>query len=192
MGSHGTSREVNAAGPKRETTSDWSLLKRVTQEDEEALSALYDRYCGLVFSIAKRILHNSGEAEEVLQNVFYQAWCTAARFDPAKGSFAGWLLVAARSHAIAKLHHEDVRVEKLDENGVWLPLDIESHSGQKLLSEKVRSAMAGVPKDQRDATECAYFEGISFTETEQKTAQRPGMTRAHLHSAMGALKKVLG
>jgi len=188
---HGTSCKVNAAGPKRETTSDWSLLKRIAQEDEEALSALYDRYSGLVFSTAKRILYNSGEAEEVLQNVFYQVWCTAARFDPAKGSFAGWLLVTARNQAIAKLRSKDVHAEDLDENGVWLPVDMESHSDQKLLGEKVRSAMAGVAEDQREAMEYAYFEGISFTEMEQKTAQPLQTLPARLHVAMDALKKVL-
>jgi len=182
---------VNAAGPKRETTSDWSLLKRVAQQDEEALSALYDRYSGLVFSTAKRILHSSGEAEEVLQHVFYKAWCTAGRFDPAKGSFAGWLLVAARNQAIAKLHPKDLRAEELDQNGVWLPVDIEAHSDQKRLGEKVQSVMAGVPNDQREALEAAYFEGISFTEMEHKTAEPLQTSKASLHSALDALKKVL-
>ena len=72
------------------TTSDWSLLRRIAL-NEEALPALYDRYSGLVFSVAKRIVHRTGEAEEILQDVFYRVWRTAERFDQAKGSLAGWL-----------------------------------------------------------------------------------------------------
>jgi RNA polymerase sigma-70 factor, ECF subfamily len=88
------------------TTSDRSLLRQIAQKDEEALSALYDRYSGLVFSAAKRILHRTGEAEEILQDVFFQVWSTAERFDQEKGSLAGWLLVAARNRAISKMRRK--------------------------------------------------------------------------------------
>ena len=57
--------------------SDWSLLERVSRKDEEALSALYDRYGGLVFSEAKRILRDTGAAEEILQHLLYQVWETS-------------------------------------------------------------------------------------------------------------------
>ena len=62
---------VATASTRGETSSDWYLLQRIAAKDEEALSALYDRYSGLVFSMAKRVLHRTGEAEEVLQDVFY-------------------------------------------------------------------------------------------------------------------------
>ena len=59
--------------------SDWSLLERVVRRDEAALSELYDRYSGLVYSEAKRILRDAGAAEEILQDLFYQVWRTAGR-----------------------------------------------------------------------------------------------------------------
>ena len=185
------SGEVNTAGTSRETTSDWSLLKRIAQKDEEALSALYDRYSGLVFSIAKRVLQRTGEAEEVLQDVFYQIWCTAERFDPAKGSLAGWLLVVTRNRAISKLRGKSNRVEELDENGVHLPVEIEAHAAQNLLLDKVRAVMAGLPDGQREALEYAYFEGMSHSEIAQKTGQPLGTIKTRLRCAMEALKKVL-
>jgi RNA polymerase sigma-70 factor, ECF subfamily len=89
--------------PAGATTTDWSLLERIGQRDEEALSALYDRYGGWVFSEAKRILRDTGAAEEILQDLFFQAWRTAEKFEQPKGALAGWLLVAARGRAIAKL-----------------------------------------------------------------------------------------
>jgi RNA polymerase sigma-70 factor, ECF subfamily len=80
---------------------------------DRTLSALYDRYSGLVFSVAKRIVPRTGEAEEILQDVFYQVWRTAERFDQAKGSLVGWLLVAARNRVMSKLRRKSGPAEEL-------------------------------------------------------------------------------
>jgi RNA polymerase sigma-70 factor (ECF subfamily) len=182
---------VKTTSTSGEATSDWSLLERIAQKDEVAFSALYDRYCGLVFSTAKRILHGTGEAEEILQDVFYQVWCTAERFDQARGSLAGWLLVAARNRAISKLRRKTDRTEELSENGVSLGVDMESHAAQKLLLGKVRSVMASLPDGEREALECAYFEGMSHSEIARKTGQPLGTVKTRIRSAMDTLKKVL-
>ncbi|MGB9434974.1 MAG: sigma-70 family RNA polymerase sigma factor [Candidatus Acidiferrum sp.] len=173
------------------TTTDWSLLARIGQRDEEALSALYDRYSGLVFSEAKRILRDTGAAEEILQDLFYQIWRTSERFDPAKGSLAGWLLVAARNRAISKLRRRSGISEELDENGVTLSVDVELHAAQNLLLDKVKAVMGSLPENQREALECAYFEGMSHTEIAKKTGQPLGTVKTRIRSAMEALKKVL-
>jgi RNA polymerase sigma-70 factor, ECF subfamily len=182
---------VTPQGTAGEATTDWSLLARIGQKDEEALSALYDRYSGLVYSEAKRILRDTGAAEEILQDLFYQVWRTAERFDPAKGSLAGWLLVAARNRAISKLRRKSRKSEELDENGVSLGVDLESHAAQNLLLEKVRTVMGSLPEGQREALECAYFEGMSHTEIAEKTGQPLGTVKTRIRSAMESLKKVL-
>ena len=178
-------------GTTGETTTDWSLLARIGQKDEEALSALYDRYSGLVYSEAKRILRDAEAAEEILQDLFYQVWRTAERFDPAKGSLAGWLLVAARNRAISKLRRKSGKGEELDEKGVSLKIDVESRAAQSLLLEKVRTVMGNLPENQREALECAYFQGMSHTEIAEKTGQPLGTVKTRIRSAMEALKKVL-
>jgi RNA polymerase sigma-70 factor, ECF subfamily len=182
---------VTPQGTTRETTTDWSLLARIGKKDEEALSALYDRYSGLVFSEAKRILRDTGAAEEILQDLFYQVWRTAERFDPARGSLAGWLLVAARNRAISKLRRKSGPTEELDEKGVSLKIDVESRAAQNLLLDKVRTVMGNLPENQREALECAYFEGMSHTEIAEKTGQPLGTVKTRIRSAMEALKKVL-
>ena len=173
-----------------ETTSDWSLLRRIAQRDEEALSALYDRYSRLVFSAAKRILHRTGEAEEILQDVFYHVWRTAERFEQSKGSLAGWLLVAARNRALSKLRRKADAAEQIDENGVILNVAIESRAAQNLLLDKVRRLTESLPDLQREAMEYAYFEGLSPSEIALETCQPPGTVKTCLHNAMEALKKV--
>jgi RNA polymerase sigma-70 factor, ECF subfamily len=182
---------VTPEGTTEDTTTDWSLLSRIGQKDEEALSALYDRYSGLVFSEAMRILRDTGAAEEILQDLFYQVWRTAERFDPARGSLAGWLVVAARNRAISKLRRKSGKSQELDEKAVSLKIDVESQAAQSLLLDKVRTVMGNLPQNQREALECAYFEGMSHTEIAEKTGQPLGTVKTRIRSAMEALKKVL-
>ena len=170
--------------------TDGSLLARIGRKDEEALSALYDRYSGLVFSEAARILHNTGAAEEILQDLFFQIWRTAERFDSTKGSLAGWLLVSARDRAISTLRKR-AKDEQLDENGVRLDINLESHAAQNLFLQKARAVLGDLPENQREALECAYFEGMSHTEIAKKTGQPVGTVKTSIRCAMEALQKAL-
>ena len=171
--------------------SDWSLLERVVQQDESALSELYDRYNGLVFSEAKRILRDAGAAEEILQDLFYQVWRTASQFDPARGSLAGWLAVVARNRAISKLRKKSGRGEELQENAVDLRVDMETSASRNLLVEKVRKVLGSLPEGQRAAVEYAYFEGMSHSEIAAKTGEPLGTIKTRIRSAMETLKQVL-
>ena len=182
---------MRAAGHAEDASNDWSLLLRIRQRDEAALSELYDRYSGLVYSQAQRILRDAGAAEEVLQDLFYQVWRTAERFDPSRGSLAGWLLVAARNRAISRLRGSSGRFEEPEENGVALSASLENSSTQNLLLEKVRTVMDSLPPAQREAVEFAYFEGMSHSEIAEKTGQPLGTIKTRIRSAMEMLKKVL-
>jgi RNA polymerase sigma-70 factor (ECF subfamily) len=181
---------VRTEGEAR-TASDWSLLERVARRDEAALSELYDRYSGLVYSEAKRILRDVGAAEEILQDLFYQVWQTASQFQADRGSLAGWLAVAARNRAISKLRRKTGKSEELDANGVDLRVNVETTVAQNLLLEKVRAVMVGLPDGQRMAVECAYFEGMTHSEIAAKTGEPLGTVKTRIRSAMETLKQVL-
>jgi RNA polymerase sigma-70 factor, ECF subfamily len=182
---------VRPEGATGEAISDWSLLERVVRKDEAALSTLYDRYSGLVYSEAKRILRDTGAAEEILQDLFYQVWRTAEKFDAARGSLAGWLVVAARNRAISKLRRKSGKTEELNENGVSLQVSLESSTTQHLMLDKVRAVMGSLPEGQREAVEFAYFEGMTHTEIAEKTGQPLGTIKTRIRSAMETLKKGL-
>lgn len=182
---------MRAAGNAEDAYNDWSLLLRIREQDEAALSELYDRYSGLVYSQAYRILRDAGAAEEVLQDLFYQVWRTAEKFDASRGSLPGWLLVAARNRAISKLRGRSGRFEQPEENAVALSTSLESSSTQNLLLEKVRTVMDSLPPAQREAIEFAYFEGMSHSEIAEKTGEPLGTIKTRIRSAMEMLKKVL-
>jgi RNA polymerase sigma-70 factor (ECF subfamily) len=89
---------VSLVDAEKETLE--SLIARVMHQDEQALAALYDRLCGPVYSLALRITRNVASAEEVLQDVFWQVWREAPRFDGERGSVTSWVLTIARSRAL--------------------------------------------------------------------------------------------
>jgi len=173
--------------------SDWSLLARVVQKDEAALAALYDRYSGLVFSEASRILRDKGAAEEILQDIFYQVWRTADKFDPQRGSLPGWLVVVARNRAISKLRRRGASSDvELKENAVACPVNLESAASQNQMLGRVRGAMESLPEGQREAIELAYFEGMTHSEIASKTGEALGTVKTRIRSALEVLRRAVG
>jgi RNA polymerase sigma-70 factor, ECF subfamily len=173
--------------------SDWSLLARVVNKDESALAALYDRYSGLVYAEASRILRDKGAAEEILQDIFYQVWRTADKFDPQRGSLPGWLLVVARNRAISKLRRRSTSGDdELNENAVACTFNLESAASQNQLLGRVRGAMESLPEGQREAIELAYFEGMTHSEIASKTGEALGTVKTRIRSALEVLRRAVG
>src|SRR5712691_9470287 len=83
--------------------TDRALIARVEARDADALASLYDMYAARLLGLGARILGDTGEGEEVLQEVFLFVWRAAATFDPGRGSVLAWLLVAMRSRAIDRV-----------------------------------------------------------------------------------------
>jgi RNA polymerase sigma-70 factor (ECF subfamily) len=184
----GTERK-NAA----QDQSDWSLLARVVQKDESALAALYDRYSGLVYAEASRVLRDKGAAEEILQDIFYQVWRTAEKFDPQRGSLPGWLVVVARNRSISKLRRRGTSSDdELNENAVACPFNLESAASQNQLLGRVRGAMENLPEGQREAIELAYFEGMTHSEIASKTGEALGTVKTRIRSALEVLRRAVG
>ncbi len=172
--------------------TDAALVQKITQRDEAALAALYDRYAGMLSSVLNRILRDTQAAEEILQDIFYQLWCSGSRFDPARGSLPGWLLVIARNRAISRLRrHNPAAGEEILENTVVMPFDLESSTAQQQLLARVKGALESLPKEQRAAVELAYFEGMTHSEIAERTGDPLGTVKTRLRSAIETLKRNL-
>lgn len=172
--------------------SDAGLMERIVERDETALAALYERYAGLLSSVLTRILRDSQAAEEILQDIFFQLWRTASQFDASRGSLAGWLVVMARHRAISRLRRRNSgQGEELLENTVVLPFNLESVVAQQQLLGRVKGAMEKLPKEQREAVELAYFEGLTHSEIAERTGDPLGTVKTRLRSAVETLKRNL-
>jgi RNA polymerase sigma-70 factor, ECF subfamily len=170
--------------------SDAALIRRIVRRDESALAALYDRYAGVLFSVLNRILRDTQAAEEILQDIFYQLWRTASRFDPSRGSLGGWLLVIARNRAISRLRrHNPAAGEEIGENSVVVPGNLESAVAREELLGRIKSALDGLPQEQRAVLELAYFQGLTHSEIARHTGDPLGTVKTRLRIAVETLKR---
>ena len=80
--------------------NDAELIAGLRARDEAAMNALYERYSGIVYAVALRVLSETSLAEDVLQDVFLQLWRNPGAFDASRGSLGAWLAVISRHRAI--------------------------------------------------------------------------------------------
>jgi RNA polymerase sigma-70 factor (ECF subfamily) len=176
---------------------DESCLRRIAAGDHAAAARLYDRHARPLYSLILRILGHEAEAEDVLQEVFAQAFRQAARYDPRRGAVAAWLLTIARSRAIDRLRARRTRVESpvgetqmLDE----MP-DAQPDAASTMLDEErqrlVRHALGALPMLQRMAIELAYYEGLSHSEIAERLEQPLGTVKTRIRLGLLKLRDVL-
>jgi RNA polymerase sigma-70 factor, ECF subfamily len=175
--------------------SDSALVEKMMAGDESALAALYDRYSGMLFAMLLRILRDRHAAEEVLQDLFLQLWRNAGSFDASRGSLPAWLMVIGRNRAISRLRRRDSQevledVEAWPANAVASSLDIENETQRAQLMARLRTALAALPSEQREAVELAYFEGMTQTEIAERTGSPLGTVKSRVRAALQSLKEL--
>lgn len=164
------------------------LITRIRAGDETAMADLYDRYSGIVYGVALRVLGNTSAAEDVVQEVFLQLWRNPQAFDPDRGKLAPWLAVIARNRAIDLLRKRPME-DDIDELPISTGVDLEDEAAQRLAISKVRGVLGQLPADQRRLLEMAFFEGLTHTEIASKTGEPLGTVKTRIRSGLLALRK---
>lgn len=169
---------------------DSRLLSAIQSGNQDAMASFFDRYSGLVYSVAMRVLNDSGEAEDVMQEIFIQIWQDPGKFVSGRGSLGGWLVVVARNRAIDRLRRRKLSdpVELFE-----LPssVNLDRESERTILLERVRGVMAGLPLEQRKSVELAFFDGLSHSEIAEKTGEPLGTVKTRIRLALIAIRKEL-
>ena len=149
---------------------DIALLARIAARDQHAVAELYDRHCRLLFGLALRILRNRAEAEEVLQEVFVQAWAKVDTYSAALGTPAAWLVRIARNRAIDRLRANQVRDRTLEAlcRRRRQSRRAETHAVRSEEQRAVLRALAALPPEQRELIEHAYFQGLTQSELAER------------------------
>lgn len=182
---------------------DGALLQRIAAGDEQALGALYDRWSPLVFSLCVHVLGDDDEAEEAVEETFWQAWRQAARYDTTRGAVSTWLTTIARSRALDRLRakrrrQEDAMSDLTETKRAAVEETArrgdDPASGAEVSERRalVRQALLALPPEQREVLELAYFRGLSQTEIAERTGQPLGTIKTRVRLAMEKLRDRLG
>jgi len=171
-------------------TSDLALVTAIRSGNQGAMAALYDRYSSIVYSVALRVLQDTGAAEDVLQEIFMQLWRNPGAFDANRGNMAAWLAVISRHRAIDALRRRRPE-NNIEDLVVSIEPDLAGDADRVRTMDKVRGALETMPSTQRSALEMAYFEGLTHVEIADKTGEPLGTIKTRIRAGLLSLRKVL-
>ena len=173
------------------------LLARVAQGDEAAFTELYQRLSPTLFGLAKRIMNDAKEAEDVLQEGFACIWRKAGSFDPARGNPFTWTVMIVRNKGIDKLR---VRlrgkrvVERLTVETAAMTAADDASADLPMLSDRaalIRSAMLKIPDEQKQALELAFFGGLTHEQIAEHLQSPLGTVKARVRRGLLRLRDLL-
>jgi RNA polymerase sigma-70 factor (ECF subfamily) len=177
-------------------SAEGDLMARLQNRDPEALAELYDRYGAILYGLILRIVQDSGIAEDLVQETFLRVWNHVGGFDSNRGTAAPWLMAVARNRALDYLRCQGKRmrnmVELNESEHPSLFVDLQSDNLRFDVVHHVKSALAGLAANHREALELAYFEGMSQTEIAQKMGQPLGTVKTWMRRALQQLREELG
>lgn len=170
--------------------TDIALLGQIAAHNQSAMLALYQRYGGLVYSLALQMLRRPELAEEVTQDVFFKLWQQPDRWNPALGQLSSWLLAITRNAAIDRLRREarhrsadppfpgelEVGAVTTPEMSIWA-------DGQLL-----RDLLQQLPSDQRELIELAFYRGYTHSELAEGLGIPLGTVKTRLRTGMQRLR----
>lgn len=177
---------------------DASLLLAAAQRDATAFGELYDRFSRPVFSLVVRMLRSRAEAEEVLQEAFWQVWENAADFRPELGSAFGWVVTIARRKAIDRLRANARHLQRIEEARrqdpaaeVWSGPEATAALAADERAGALRAALARLGPEERRAIGLAFFDGLTHGEIAVAVGAPVGTVKARIRRGLLKLKPSL-
>ena len=179
-----------------EAASDADLVAAIGAGDETALGLLYERFSGMLLGLARRVLGDASDAEEILQEAFLQVWSQAGRYDPGRSSVSTWLVLITRSRAIDRLRSRKVKdrtlqtVQQEKRSGHTSPQGVGDVLRQQR-RRRLRREMALLPPEQREVLEMAFFRGMTQSEIAGETGTPLGTVKTRSLLAMRKLRQAM-
>jgi RNA polymerase sigma-70 factor (ECF subfamily) len=177
---------------------DTTLIRLIGRAQADALSALYDRYKRLVFSLALNIVEDQHTAEEITLDVFTRVWEKADTYRAEQAKVSTWLTSITRYRAIDELRRREARPEKHSIDWDEVPLaampqtnGLEAAADLALQRQQVRVALAELPEEQRQVVLLVYFKGYTHREIADELDQPLGTVKTRIRLAMKKLRQML-
>jgi len=165
------------------------LLARVARGDERAFEAVYEQLARPVYGLARKVVRDPAQSEEVAQEVLLEVWRTASRFDATRGSALTWAMTIAHRRAIDRVRSVSAATQREQKAGAVEPPDaeaVEDTVAARLEAERVRRCLDSLTELQRESVTLAYYGGYTYPQvaallgtalTAIKTRIRDGLIR---------------
>ncbi|HEX6274573.1 MAG TPA: sigma-70 family RNA polymerase sigma factor [Polyangiaceae bacterium] len=176
-----------------ESDADTELVLRMTRGDRAALGELYERHAGRVLAVLLRILGDRSEAEDVLHDVFVEAWRQVGTYSSDRGTVSAWLLLRARSRAIDR-RRSAPRARSIPLEGTDLAErgDPAADPGRIHDQKRLGGAFSVLSAEEQEVILLGYFEGLSSTEIAERLEKPVGTVKSRTRSALEKLRGTLG
>jgi len=183
---------ANTKAPVTEQT--WAtLVQSIAGGDQLALHTLYEMAHRIVFTLIMRITGNRETAEELTIDVFHDVWRRASRYDAANSTVLGWIMNQARSRAIDRLRFENRK--KRGQGNVQPPAEMAADPCDVVelreQREALRTALAALTPDERQAIETTFFGGLTHAEAAARLNQPLGTIKTRIRSGLHKLRQTL-
>ncbi|MBA3317277.1 MAG: sigma-70 family RNA polymerase sigma factor [Gemmatimonadales bacterium] len=201
-------RRLTPAHPRGESTSrhagtakveDAALIHRIAEQDEAALSELYDSWAQRVHAIALWILRDADEAEDVVEETFWQVWRTAHLYDGRRSPASTWLVMIARCRTLDRLRVRKRRANQAVAYSAVSALDREDGStADEMAGTQPRGddwpsglagALAALPAEQQKVVQMAFFAGLSQAEIARQIGIPLGTVKTRIRLALQKLRR---
>ena len=170
---------------------DGDLVRRIAAGDQDALAEAFRDFGGVVKSLAWRVIRDEALAEDVVQETFVWLWRSSEKYDPASGSLRSLLLTVAHRRAVDMVRSEQARIRRESQPPDPVHSNPEDEVWTSCLSDHVRTALAGLSHDEREAISLAYHGGLSYVEVSQRLGAPEGTVKSRIRSGMRKLAKTL-
>jgi RNA polymerase sigma-70 factor (ECF subfamily) len=180
----GSMTELNEA-------SDAQLVTLIARFSEVALAEVYRRHGGAVYGLARKVLNNQAEAEDVAQEVFLRLWNQPERFDPSRGNLRSFLLTQSHARAVDTIRsltsarRREITDAASTAGGGY---DVHREAWDVMVSEEVLRALRGLPEEERRAIELAYFEGHTYVQVAQILDVPEGTIKGRIRNGMRRMR----
>lgn len=173
-----------------------TLVRRVADGDEAAFGAVYDATSSRVYGIARRVLRDPAQAEEVAQEVYLELWQKAGTFDDERGGAAAWLATIAHRRAVDRVRTEQARRTRDDRaaaaSGAAPFDDVASTVEEADERARVAAALGQLTDLQRQAVELAYYGGLTYRQVAEQLGAPLGTVKSRLRDGLRRLSETLG
>jgi RNA polymerase sigma-70 factor (ECF subfamily) len=182
------------AGGGMDAARDAALIHRMRDRDETALSALYDAYAGFVYSLARSIVRNDADAEDITQEVFFRVWERAGTFDSSRGSPAAWITTLARRLAIDKTRSRTFKARGRESSIETLSSGVAVDGSAAVLSAEANEVLESLKRLEtpyREVIRLSYYEGLSHSAIAARLGIPLGTVKSRLREGVVQLRKLL-